>query len=879
MDIYLIDGNSYVYRAFYAIRGLRDSRGRPTNAIFGFTNMLLKIIRDLNPGGLMIAFDTPHATDRHRLFGQYKAHRPGAPEEMIEQLPYIRKIIEAFRVRLYEEPGYEADDVIATIAEKVSRAGHRVYIVTADKDMLQLVGDGILVYDPMKNAVLGRDYVLERFGVPPERIPEYMAIVGDAVDNIPGVKGIGEKTAKELFGQFGGLDELMAHPEKIARERTRRLIEEGVKDIKLSYELALINRSAPVRVDIKDLAIKEPDWHALLAMFKEFEFTSLMKYVPGEIPPEGHYETACSEEKLRAIIDGLRNGFSIRIEPGDRPPVNGDIAGIALSASEGRGAYIPLGHDYPGAPVQMEAGAALSILKPILENGEIPKTGHNIKHEALLLREKGIGLGGTLYDTMIASHLINPLRSEHSLETVALEYLSVKKKTYAEIRGKAKRFEEIPVERARGFACHEAELSLELKDILFRRLEEEGLGNCYFNIEMPLIGVLADMERAGVKIDTDQLGAFSTELERELDALRKRIYFHAGGEFNINSPKQLGHILFNVLGLPPGRKKKTGYSTEVGILEELAKVHELPREVLDWRALFKLKSTYVDVLPGLVNPRTGRIHTSFNQAVTATGRLSSTDPNIQNIPVRGDWGRKIREAFIAEEGFMIISADYSQIELRVLAHLSGDEALKRLFQKGKDIHAATASGIFGVAPENITPGMRRVAKGVNFGIIYGITPYGLSENIGVSTSEAAQYINRYFERHPGVKAYLQGAIEEAKRKGYVRTVSGRKRPIPELKSRDARVRSLGERLAMNSPIQGTAADIIKKAMITLSGKLREKYRTRLIIQVHDELVFECPGEELDEMTDIIKSDMIEAAGLQVPVQVDVGTGRNWAQAH
>ena len=893
MDIYLIDGNSYVYRAYFAIRGLRDSKGRPTNAIFGFTNMLLKIIRDLRPGGLAISFDTPHKTERHRLYEAYKAHRPGAPDEMIEQLPYIRKVIEAFRVQLFEVPGYEADDVIGTIAGRASRAGHNVYIVTADKDMLQLIDGGVRVYDPIKNQVLGPEYVMERFGVPPGRVPEFMALVGDAVDNIPGVKGIGEKTAKELFLEFKDLDELIAHTERIKKPRTRKLIEENMENLKLSRQLAVIDRDVPVEADMEDLSfrLREPDWHALAALFKEFELTSLMKYVPGEAAPQKKYEVVLSATRLKALLPGLRAGFSMRFFPGRplvlpvSPPGREAIVGASFfpgnvdSEEKDGGFYLPFAHEYEGAPVQLKAEDALNILRPLLEDEAVPKAGHNLKREMVLLKNHGVELKGRqLHDVMIASHLINPLREDHSLEAIALEYLSIKKKTIRELTGKGGQYAAVPLEEAAGFACYEAELVHTGKTILFERLRQEELNGCYADYEMPLMGVLAGMEETGVKVDTGRLAELSGELEAQLEGIKKRVFFLAGGEFNINSPKQLGHVLFDVLKLTPGKKKKTGYSTEVGVLEELSGEHELPREVLDWRALFKLKTTYVDVLPTLVHQRTGRIHATFNQAVTATGRLSSTNPNLQNIPVRGEWGKKMREAFVPEEGFSIISADYSQIELRVLAHISGDETLKSEFARGADVHTMTAAEIFGLDPSQVGPEHRRVAKVVNFGVIYGITPFGLSQATGKSAEEASRYISRYFERHTGVAAYMKRTIEEAEKTGYVRTVSGRKRPIPELQSRDRRVRALGERFAMNSPIQGSAADIIKKAMINIWEALKPT-RTRLILQVHDELVFESPEDEAPRMTDIIKEEMSRAAGMSVPVLVEAGYGRNWAEAH
>ena len=881
MDIYLIDGSSYVYRAYYAIRGLSDSKGRPTGALFGFTNMLLKIIRELRPDALAIVFDTPHKTERHRLYLEYKAGRPGAPDEMLVQLPHIREVIGAFRVKLFEMPGYEADDVIATISTRASGAGHKVFIVTADKDMLQLIDGGVRVYDPMKNRVLGPDYVMERFGVPPERIPEFMALTGDAVDNIPGVKGIGEKTARELFGEFKNLDEIIAHPERIKRARTRKLIGENIENVKLSLRLALLDRQVPLDMDPEDFSVREPDWRALIDIFREFEFTSLMKYVPESAPPAGRYEAVLDVGRLEDLVKRLKDkqGFAVRTLGGGASAGDGPPAGIAFRPSEGEAFYLPLSHSYPHAPAQIPAATAIAAIRPALEDHNAPKTGYDLKQDILQLRRLGAGLEGPLHDIMIAAHLLNPLREEPGLETIALEELSIKKKTIKEIKGKEGGFASLPVDEAAGFACYEAELIFALEKRLFERLSEEGLDGCYAGYEMPLIRVLAAMEAAGVRVDAPKLREFSGELDRQLDGIKKRIYFLAGGPFNINSPRQLGHVLFDVLGLTPGKRKKTGYSTEVGVLEELALEHELPREVLDWRALFKLKTTYVDVLPALADPLTGRIHATFHQAATATGRLSSSDPNLQNIPIRGDWGRKMREAIIPGEGFGIIAADYSQIELRVLAHISGDETLKRQFMEGRDVHTMTAAEIFGIDPSRVGREHRRVAKVVNFGIVYGITPYGLGRATGKSPEEAAEYIKRYFERHPGVAAYMKATVEEAYRLGYAKTISGRKRPIPELASHDRRVRALGERYAMNSPIQGTAADMIKKAMISLHGAL-EATRTRMILQVHDELVFESPKEDALRMIDIIKSGMREAAGfLSVPVVVEAGAGRNWAEAH
>jgi DNA polymerase-1 len=875
MDLYLIDGNSYVYRAFYAIKGLTDSRGRPTGAVFGFTKTLLKMINERKPDGLIVSFDTPHPTERHELFEDYKAHRPATPDELIEQAPFVREVLEAMRVSVFEAPGYEADDVIATLALRAVEMDMNVYIVSGDKDMLQLVDDRIKVYDPIKNVVLDEEHVREKFGVPPGRVTEYMALVGDSADNIPGVKGVGEKTAKRLLGQFKSVDELIAHPERIQNQRLRKTISEGIEDIKLSKRLAEINRDVPLQAEESDFRLKEPDWEALRAVFRDFEFTSLIGLLPEGPRAERHYETVLELERLVEIVKYIKEGFSINTEADEV----GGLVGISLSWQSGKAAYVPLAHTYEGAPDQIEMKRVLGAVGRSIEDERISKTGHDLKRDLLVLRSEGITIKGKLHDTMLASYLINPLRAEYGLESLALEYLSIRKKSYKEVVGK-RGFNEMELAVASDYASEKAELSLKLKDVLFERLKEEGLEGAYFDVEMPIVYVLTEMEEAGMKIDTERLNEISKELQGELESLQTRIFFLAGEEFNINSPKQLGAVLFDRLGLKPGKKKKTGYSTDVSVLEELARTHELPQEILNWRSISKLKNTYVDVLPRLVNPKTGRLHTSFNQTVTATGRLSSSEPNLQNIPVRGPWGRRIREAFTADKGNVIVSADYSQIELRILAHLSEDPVLLDAFRNDVDIHTRTASEIFGVPEAEVTPDMRRVAKTVNFGVIYGMTPFGLSEALGISRAEAERYISRYFQRHSGVQAYVEHLLEEAMELGFVKTLSGRKRPVPELRSRNSQTRQFGERLALNSPIQGSAADIIKLAMIDISGKLKGLgLRTKMVLQVHDELVFEAPLDELERVESLVIESMQGAMWLKAPLKVQIGSGKNWAEAH
>lgn len=878
MNLYLIDGNSYLYRAFYAIRGLQNSKGFPTNAIYGFTNMLLKIIREKKPDCLAVSFDSPVPTDRHRLFEAYKAQRPETPGDLIRQIPYVRKIIDAFNIKIFEISGYEADDILCTIAKKACEKGVDVFIVTADKDMLQVINKRIKIYDPVKDRILDSEYVRDRFGILPERIPELMALAGDSVDNIPGVKGIGEKTARDLLMEFVNLDELLQQTERIKKERLRNLIRDNIDLIKLSRELAIIRQDVPLEFELSELAVKEPNWQDLITLFRDLEFISLMKLIPSSrIMRE--YETILEIERLKDLVSEIVSPFSIDIETTGRDILRDNIVGIALCADKGRACYIPLGHSYEGVR-QIDKGDCLRVLKDVLKNKDLPKIGHNLKFDISFLKREGIQVSGMVYDTMIASYLLNPNRPNHNLEEVAFEYLSYRKKTFPEVIGKRSSFADVPIEEATTYAAEDAALAYELKEILFQRLKDEGLDWSYRNIEMPLIDVLIDMEMAGFMIDVEILRNMSKEIERELESIQRRIYFLAGEEFNINSPKQLSRVLFQSLGLKPGKRTKTGFSTELSVLEELAEFHELPGEILNFRSLSKLKSTYTDVLPYLVNPVTGRVHTTFNQTITATGRLSSSEPNLQNIPVRGEWGKRVREAFIAGPDNLLLSADYSQIELRILAHLSKDRSLINAFLSNTDIHASTASELFNMNLENITQDMRRVAKTVNFGVVYGISPFGLSQALNISREEAKRYIESYFERHKGVRDYIGKVLQEASEHGFVRTMFGRKRPIPELKSKNLSMRQLGERLATNSPIQGTAADIIKIAMINIWRVIRQKgLKTRMILQVHDELVFEVPEDEIGEVKKIVKDEMEGVVDLAVPLKIEMGIGKNWAEAH
>ncbi len=881
MNLYLIDGNSYVYRAFYAIKNLSASNGMPTNAIFGFTNMLLKIIREKKPDGLVVLFDTPAPTERHRLYEEYKAHRPEAPSDLVIQLPHIRRMIQGFNIKIIEAPGYEAEDLIGTIAKRVGAEGTDVLIVTADKDMLQLVDDHIRVYDPLKDRVLDAAYVREKFGVGPERVTEFMALTGDASDNIPGIKGVGEKTAKELLLSFENLDELLSHPERIKRPRLREMVAAGKEAVILSKKLATIDTAVPIEIEPQEFRLREPDWLSLLGMFREFEFTTLMKLLPAAEPRRRAYEVVNRPEALRAFVASVGESLAFDVEATGRNALLDSLVGIALCSESSKACYVPVSHTSLAAPEgTADTDTVRAILGPVLLDEAVGKIGHNLKYDIMMLRQEGIQVSGPLYDTMIAAYLLNPNKPNHSLDEVSFEYLSRRKKAFIEVLGKRSNFAEVPVEEAAAYAGEDAALSLELREVLFRRLQEEGLSPVYFDMEMPLIRVLADMEEAGIKIDDGILIGLSQELAVEIESIKKRIYFLAGEEFNINSPKQLGAILFHSLGLSPSKRTKTGFSTGMDVLEELAAVHELPREVLHYRSLTKLKTTYLDVLPAIINPRTGRVHTSFNQTVTATGRLSSSDPNLQNIPIRGEWGRRIRDAFIAEEGCVLLSADYSQVELRILAHLSGDQGLIDAFIQGLDIHTRTAAELYGTPFEKVTTEMRRTAKTVNFGVLYGISAFGLSETLNIDRKEADAYIKQYFLRHPGVTAYIEKSLRESTQKGFVTTLFGRSRPIPELKSGNRNIRQQGERLAVNSPIQGTAADIIKFAMVRIHRRLaEEELKARMILQVHDELLFESPHDELKRVEEIVRAEMEGVVNLSVPLRVEIGHGRTWAEAH
>ncbi|MDO8281727.1 MAG: DNA polymerase I [Thermodesulfovibrionia bacterium] len=882
--LYLIDGNSYLYRAFYAIKRLSSSSGFPTNAIYGFTTMILKILEQKKPDYFTIVFDSPGPTHRHEAYEQYKAHRPSMPDDLKLQVPIIKDIIAAFNIHTIEKPGFEADDLLAVIAKRAEKEGVDVFIVTGDKDLCQVITPKIKIYDSMKEKVTGEKDVIERFGVEPKRIPEIMALMGDASDNIPGVPGIGEKTAVKLIKEFGSLDGVVKNHAEIKQPKLRESIAANIPNIELSLSLATVNLDAPAEVSMEELEEKEPDWPKLFEIFSKYELRSLVNLVPKEEQTvskfNAEYVTITDEALFKEVIASIKHEVTIDTETTSKSPVLAELVGISLSVDPEKAYYIPLAHYYLGAPKQLSKEYVIKELRVILEDPDIKKTGHNIKYDLIVLKNEGIDLKGVAFDTMLASYLLNPNRSNHGLDDVAMSQLSIEKISFKDVVGKLNGFSEVSVEDATRYSGEDSAVTLKLKRHLEPMLQKEGLYMLFNDMEMPLVEVLADMEMSGIKIDSSLMTSLSEKLGRELESIEKRIYFIAGEEFNINSPKQLQEVLYEKLGLRKIKKTKTGYSTDVDVLEELSLEHELPKEILEYRGLSKIKNTYLDALPKIVNPKTGRIHTSFNQTITATGRLSSSDPNLQNIPARGEWGTRIRQAFIAEEGNLLLSSDYSQIELRILAHLSGDEGLIDVFNNGGDIHSRTASGLFGIPAGEVTSEMRRRAKVVNFGIVYGMSPYGLSKELTISPGEAKDYIDTYFAQHPGVSKYIAALIEEVTHKGYVTTLYNRKRAIPELQSTNKNIKQLGERLAINTPIQGSAADVIKIAMINIHNRIiNEKLRMKMLLQVHDELLFEVPEDEAQKAEALVREEMENVIKLHVPLKVDIGIGKNWAEAH
>ncbi len=881
--LFLIDGNSYCYRAFYAIKELRNSKGLPTNAVYGFVLMLKKLLASEKPDYLAIAFDLKGPTFRHKKFKEYKITRKPMPDDLVSQMALIKEVVSAYNIPIFEKQGFEADDILATIAKKVSKKDIMTYVVTGDKDMLQFVSDNIKICSTHKEGlVYDRKKVEERFsGLGPESIVDLMALAGDQTDNIPGVHGIGEKTAIDLIKEFGDIDMLYKNLDKIKSDSRKKTLKDGEESARMSKELAILDSAVPIDIDEESMCLSEPDTQRLLSIFKDLEFKAFAKEISSrdsQVRQEASYETITNKAKFDELVKKLKKqkSFVLDFETTGENPLEARPLGVSFCWEPGMAYYVALTE---GQGVEM--AYVFSALKPILEDEKIKKIGQNIKYEKLILAMQGVELKGIEFDTMVASYLLNPSKLNHNLDDIAFEYLDHKMISLEDLLGSGKKkigMDEVSLDRLSEYSCEDSDVTLRLKQILEKELFRKELTSLFNDIEMPLVEVLSQIERNGVKIDTALLKKESKEVEEILSDTVKNIYKMAGGEFNINSPKQLSHILFEQLELPVIKKTKTGFSTDVGVLERLSSVHPLPKELLLYRELSKLKSTYIDALPELINKKTGRLHTSFNQTVTATGRLSSSKPNLQNIPIKTEQGRRIRKAFIGEKDRYIVAADYSQIELRILAHLSGDEELVNAFEKDIDVHTHTASLIFGVDEKGVTPEMRSNAKTVNFGIVYGISAFGLSRGLSIDPASAQQFIDAYFERYPRVKTYMEDTIESARDTGYVTTLFNRRRYIPEINTGGAREQQQAERIAINAPVQGSAADLIKIAMIDIHKEIKkQKLSSMMTLQVHDELVFETPKKELETMKELVRTKMEGAVKLRVPVKVTVKCGKNWLE--
>lgn len=922
----LVDGSSYLYRAFHAFPPLTNSAGEPTGAMYGVLNMLKSLISQVQPSHIAVVFDAKGKTFRDEMFEQYKSHRPPMPDDLRKQIQPLHDIIRALGIPLLVIEGVEADDVIGTLAVAASKANQKVLISTGDKDMAQLVDDNIMLINTMNNTLLDRDAVIEKYGIPPELIIDYLALMGDSADNIPGVAGVGEKTALGLLQGIGSMAEIYANLDKVAELPIRGakklgdklLAEKEMAD--LSYRLATIKTDVALDITPEQLTLGASNNEQLTEYFGRYEFkrwlnevmngadsitnnneqpTKINHYQVTPVPAQDNsdealpaiqidrsrYETLLTEADLNRWVEKLNQAklFALDTETDNLDYMAANLVGISFALENGEAAYLPLQLDYLGAPKTLEKTTALTLLKPILENPTIQKVGQNFKYDLTIFARNGIDVQGVAFDTMLESYVLNST-GRHNMDDLAKRYLGHQTISFEEIAGKGKNqltFNQIPLEKAAEYAAEDADVTMKLQQVLWEKLSKEPtLEKLFKEMELPLLGVLSRMERRGVLIDSDALFLQSNEIANRLSELEEQAYVLAGQPFNLASTKQLQEILFDKLGLPVIQKTPKGApSTNEEVLEELAFSHELPKVLVEHRGLSKLKSTYTDKLPQMVNPQTGRVHTSYHQAVTATGRLSSSDPNLQNIPIRNEEGRRIRQAFIAREGFTVVAADYSQIELRIMAHLSQDQGLINAFTQGKDIHRSTAAEIFGVALDEVTSEQRRNAKAINFGLIYGMSAFGLSRQLGIGRADAQSYMDLYFKRYPGVQTFMHDIREKAKAQGYVETLFGRRLYLPDINSSNGMRRKAAERVAINAPMQGTAADIIKRAMIQLDQKLQNDPDIAMIMQVHDELVFEVRSEKVAFYSELIKTHMESAADLVVPLIVDVGQGTNWDEAH
>jgi DNA polymerase-1 len=893
--LFLIDGSSQMYRAYHApVRTaeggfLRNAQGRPTNAVYIFVTMLRKLLNEQQPQYIAASFDLPGRTFRDDLVADYKANRAPMPDELAEQIPMVHAACEALGVPILTSQRYEADDVIGTLAEKAAAAGFDVVIVTGDKDFFQLVRDGIKVYNPKEEGTwYDAQGVKDKFGVAPEQVVDVLALMGDTIDNIKGVPGIGDKGARELIATYGTLENLLAHAGEIKNKRYREGLLGHADDARQSQVLARIRTDVPVEFDPDALHYRGATRERCFQIFNELGFRAFVgEYAPTADTIAKTYRIANTEEDIRALAERLRaaGAFALALLPDEPSAMRAGIVGLAFSTGPRDADYIPTGHRGLSDVASIAVRTALDILRPVLEDAAIRKSGHDLKFDAIMLARHGVALVGLETDTMLTSYLIDATRAEHLLEDLALEHVSYKALKEEDVCGrgvKAIAFADVPPDVLLNYAAERADLVGQLAPVFRGLLEKEQLVSVYEELERPLIPVLVDVERAGIRIDGPALAAQSQRLEQDIARRSKDIFEAAGGEFNINSPKQLAEVLFDKMQLPVLKRTGTSKapSTAVEVLEELALAHDLPRLILEWRSLMKLKGTYIDALPQLVNPQTGRVHTCFNQAVAATGRLSSSDPNLQNIPIKTELGREIRGAFIADRGNVLVSADYSQIEFRVLAHMSEDPVLVSAFSEGADFHERTALKIFGTNSQRDPHQLRSIAKMVNYALLYGKSAFTLSKDIGVTTEAAQEFIDAYFAGFPNVRAFIDRTLEEGRASGVVKTMFGRRRLVPELTSRNFQVRSAAERMAVNMPIQGSAADILKKAMIDVHAGLPRVAggRARMILTVHDELLFETPREAADETSAAVRELMEAAVKLKVPLTVDVGVGENWKEA-
>ncbi len=894
----LFDGNALIHRAFHALPPLTvHQTGETVGAVYGFALMLLKVINELKPSHYAIAFDMKGPTFRHELFDQYKAQRPPMPDELVGQLGRVRQLVEAFNIPIFELEGYEADDLLGALSQQASQKDIDTIIVTGDADTMQLVSPRVKVLYPkpkggFSNTMLYDEAaVSEKYGVKPEQIADLKGLVGDPSDNIPGVTGIGAKTAVKLINQFGSIEEIYEHIDQVTPAKLQNLLKENEAIAHQSKELVTIVTQMPVSLKPDDCRISQYDRSKVIELLRELEFASLLPKLPqieteGAVsvdakPPQGDYHIVSDTANLDKLISRLSSvkAFAFDTETTGLDPMSAKLVGLSFSPAPREAYYVPVGHVGLDPIGQLPLEEVIDKLKPLLEDQKLAKRAHNGKYDMTVLAEYGITVKNLAFDSMLAAYLL--CEKSLGLKALAFSKLAIEMTPISELIGSGAKqipMSQVEIARAADYACADADMTLRLAELFEPELHQQGLWQLFAEVELPLTPVLIGMERNGVALDSDLLSKMAHRLGEQLQMLENDIYESVGHQFNINSPQQLSQVLFEELKLPTARKTKGGYSTGAAVLEELRGAHPVIEFILDYRQLSKIKSTYIDALPNLINPKTGRVHTSFNQTRTATGRLSSSEPNLQNIPVRGELGREVRKAFISPKGSYLLAADYSQIDLRALAHLSQDRSLTTAFRNDEDIHSATAAQVFGVDPSKVTPDMRRVAKTVNFGVIYGMSDYGLEQATGLSREEAANFITAYFEKYPGVKKYLESTKEQAREKGYVQTLLGRRRSIPEIKSSNRQVREAAERMAINMPVQGTSADIIKVAMINLGREMdKRKSKSKMILQVHDELIFEVPETEVKEIRQLASELMSTAIELSVPLKVDIKTGQNWGE--